>query len=348
MTKRSVEDWSVERLDKEREAISFPEYQREKSLWTDEKKALLVDSILRDFDIPKLYFNRLGDGEYEVIDGQQRLWALWEFLDDEFECKIDGQSRFYSKLTTAQKRRIRAYRFQVTVFDEADDQYLRDLFLRLQWGLLLNTGEKLHATKGKMKQFVFSTFVAHPFIKNLGIPRRRYAKETLCAQICVNYFSRIKLDAFSRTRYEDLLHFFSEYEDPQAKDLQIFQRATKRILAVADELWAIFDKDPKTLRKALRSRSYILSIFLFFEELSNNGLSAKQQKQFADFAFRLSKRVREESRLGLDRKNRELYSFDTMLHSAPGERYQIERRHQKLGEYFEHFKKVGRIKGDRS
>jgi hypothetical protein len=349
MITRDVENWMVEKLDKERDQISFPEYQREKSLWTDEKKGLLIDSILRDFDIPKLYFNRLKDETIEVIDGQQRLWSIWEFLDDEFECRIDGKSHLFSGLTPTQRERIRKYKFQVTVFDEADDDYLRDLFLRLQWGLLLNTGEKLHATQGKMKQFVFSTFVGHPLVKNLGIPKRRYAKQTLCAQITINFFSKKKNEIFSRTRYEDLIHFFSEYEEPRGKDLQTFQQTTKRILQISDQLWETFDSDGKLLRKALRSRSYILSVFLFFDALiaEHGELSSKAKKEFADFVFKLAKRVREESRLGIDRKNRELYSFDTMLNSAPGERYQIERRHEKLGEYYEYFQKFERIKGDR-
>lgn len=77
--KRRIQTWSVKKLDEQRTRISFPEYQREKSLWTDEKKSLLIDSILRDIDIPKLYFNILKDKNIEVIDGQQRLWSIWDF-----------------------------------------------------------------------------------------------------------------------------------------------------------------------------------------------------------------------------------------------------------------------------
>jgi uncharacterized protein DUF262 len=343
MTKRKVEEWTVERLNKERDNISFPEYQREKSLWTTEKKALLIDSILQDIDIPKLYFNRLKDKTIEVIDGQQRIWSIWEFLDDEYPYKVDGKAELFSNLTAGQKDRIKEYPLQITVFDQAEDDYLRDLFVRLQWGLLLNTGEKLHAATGKMKQFIFGNFVNHSFIKNLGIPQRRYARQTLCAQIAINFFSREKLNSFARTRYEDLLHFFNEYEHPLGKDLQLFDKAIKEILAVADRLWKMFGRETKILK----SRSYILSVFLFFHDLlNNNGFSQAEEKRFADFVFRLMKRVRDESKLGIDRKNRELYSFDTMLSSAPGEKYQIERRNEKLHEYYEHFKKTGKIKGD--
>ncbi len=47
----------------------------------------------------------------------------------------------------------------------------------------------------------------------------------------------------------------------------------------------------------------------------------------------------------MDRKNRELYTFETLISSAPGEKYQIERRHQKMSEYYAYFGRTGKIKG---
>jgi hypothetical protein len=343
--KRRVEDWSIEKLDKERTRITFPEYQREKRLWPNEKKSVLIDSVLRDIDIPKLYFNELRDQNIEVVDGQQRLWSVWDFLDDEFPYMNDGRRQFYSELTAAEKQRLKQYKFQITMFREADDDYLRELFVRLQLGLLLNAGEKLHATKGKMKSFIFSTLVSHQFILHLGIPKRRYARETLCAQICINSFSRAKLREFSRTRYDDLLHFFTEYADPRGPDLALFTAQSAKIASTLDQLWKCLGEDARQLR----NRSYILSIYLFVEELvaQSGDLSKRECKSFADFVAQLWKRLKEEMRLGVDRKNRELYSFETLLSSAPGEEYQIKRRHERLADYYSHYKDKGKIKGDR-
>ena len=343
--KRKTENWSVERLNKERTRISFPEYQREKSLWSNGKKSKLIDSILHDYDIPKLYFNLLRDKNIEVIDGQQRLWSVFEFLNDEFQYESDGKRQYFSRMTPTQKRKILDYKFQATVLEEAEEDYLRELFIRLQIALLLNTGEKLHAAKGKMKRLVFEQLARHSFIKQIGISKKRFAKQTLCAQICINSFNRKKLGSFARTRYEDLEHFFSEYVDPKGQDLGLFNMQSKRISDVLDQLSECFGGNTKNLR----NRSYILSIYLFMEELvgKEGKLSVREQKTFSNFASQLQKRLREESKLGMDRKNRELYSFQTLLSSAPGEAYQIERRHQKLGGYFEHFEKTGKIKGDR-
>ena len=343
--RRRVEVWSVERLHKERARMSFPEYQRQPNLWSPEKKGLLIDSILRDIDIPKLYFNHTDDGNYEVVDGQQRLWALWEFLDDGYPYKWQGKSKRFSSFSRAQRETITKYELQVAVFQNADDEYLRQLFLRLQLGLLLITGEKLNASSGAMKELVFDKLARHPFIKSVGIPERRYAKQTLAAQISINSFTRAKLGFFARTRYEDLLQFFQEYEHPQGKDLQFFQAAGKKIVTVMDELATCLGDRTKQLR----NRSYILSVFLLFEELFNEekARSPKEQKTFARFVFDLWRRLREEIKAGMDRTNRELYTFETLVSSAPGEKYQIERRHQKMGEYFKFFREKGRIKGDK-
>lgn len=341
--KRRIENWSLEKILKERTRISFPEYQREKSLWSSEKKSLLIDTILEDVDIPKLYFNRTPDGNYEVVDGQQRLWTIWEFFAGEYSYK----TRKFSELTAAQRRTIRNYTLQITVFEDANDAYLRKLFVRLQIALLLVTGEKLHALSGAMKELVFSKLASHRFIKALDIPPRRYAKQTLCAQICINSFTRAKpggVKAFATTRYENLQHFFQEYGQPQGKDKEFFQAMTQRISNMLDELWKAFGDRASQLT----NRSYILSLCLFFEELlgENTELSEEERKQFVEFAITFWKRLRDEAKKGFERTNKELYTFGTYLSSAPTEKYQIDRRHQKLAEYYGHFKKTGKIKGD--
>ncbi len=342
--KRKVEVWSVERLHKERARISFPEYQRQPNLWSVEKKSLLIDSILRDIDIPKLYFNRV-DESYEVVDGQQRLWALWEFLDGAYPYSDAGHPKRFSGLSQSQRETVTKYELQVVVFQDAEDEYLRQLFLRLQLGLLLITGEKLNASSGAMKDFVFKELARHPFIDSVGIPERRYAKQTVAAQICINSFTREKLGFFARTRYEDLLLFFQEYEHPQGKDLQFFREQKRKIIDMMDQLTACLGDRTKQLR----NRAYILSVYLLFEELAKKGEvdSPGERRTFAHFVFELWRRLREEITAGMVRKNQELYQFETLVSSAPGEKYQIERRHEKMVEYFAHFKRTERIKGDR-
>ncbi len=338
--KRRIEEWTITKLLKETPRISFPEYQREKLLWSPEKKALLIDTILEDIDIPKLYFNQTADGNYEVVDGQQRLWAIWEYFGEDYTYK----TKKFSELTRAQQERIKDYELQITIFEDADDSYLRKLFVRLQIALLLVSGEKLHALTGAMKDLVFRKLVSHKFIKALDISPKRFSKQTLCAQICINTFMRKKVGTFATTRFENLQHFFQEYAQPKGKDKEFFETMSQRITLVLDELWKVFDRKANDLT----NRSYILSIYLFFDELlgERDELPKNEGKQFVEFTSVLWQRLKGEAKKGFERTNKEVYTFSTFLNSAPTEKYQIDNRHQALAQHYEHFKKTGKIKGD--
>lgn len=350
---RKVIEWTISDLYKKREQIIFPDYQREPKLWSTKDKQLLVDSIINDIDIPKLYFHESDKNLYEVVDGQQRLWAIWEFLDSEYVYKTDDKKgdrkllgKAFKDFPNAVKTKILSYPLQVTLIGDVSDDYLRTLFLRLQLGLLLISGEKLHAASGLIRDFIFKTMVKHSFIQRLTIPSRRYAKETLCAQICINSFSIKSVKDFSRTRYEDLNNFFEYYKKPEGADLKSFQERTKHIINVLNELNSYFgDK-----AGSLKNRSFILSVYIFVEEYleTEKKESVKQaMATFVKFIMELLKRLKEEAKAGIDRKNKELYIFESYLSNAPGEKYQIKKRHDKLKEFFKYYSDKGKIMGDK-
>ena len=68
--------------------------------------------------------------------------------------------------------------------------------------------------------------------------------------------------------------------------------------------------------------------------------------KFIEFAITLLERLRSEAQAGFDRRNEELYIFESFLSNAPGEKYQIKRRHDKLKDFFKYYQKTGKIKGD--
>lgn len=65
-----------------------PPYQRPADRWTLVQRQRFIDSILNGFDVPKLYFHDLRGIRrtkvYAVVDGKQRLHALWDFVADRF------------------------------------------------------------------------------------------------------------------------------------------------------------------------------------------------------------------------------------------------------------------------
>lgn len=70
-----------------------PPYQRESGVWSTDKKQLFVDSLINNFDVPKIYLHdKTGDESpysYAVIDGKQRLDAVWNFMAGKFNLASD-------------------------------------------------------------------------------------------------------------------------------------------------------------------------------------------------------------------------------------------------------------------
>ncbi len=58
-----------------------PDFQRRANLWDNKRKSRLIESILLRIPLPAFYFSEDEDGNYEVVDGLQRLCAIFHFID---------------------------------------------------------------------------------------------------------------------------------------------------------------------------------------------------------------------------------------------------------------------------
>ena len=68
-----------------REIINLrPEYQR-RLRWTTKQKSLLIESLLLNVPVPPVFLYESDLARYEVMDGQQRLSTISEFMSNEFE-----------------------------------------------------------------------------------------------------------------------------------------------------------------------------------------------------------------------------------------------------------------------
>jgi len=63
--------------------ILNPEYQRRKR-WTNKQKSLLIESFIINVPIPPIFLYEVEYAMYEVMDGLQRLTALYDFYKERF------------------------------------------------------------------------------------------------------------------------------------------------------------------------------------------------------------------------------------------------------------------------
>lgn len=215
-----------------------PDFQRP-AVWGKAQKQLLVDTILRDYDIPKLYWRKISSkpDKYDVVDGQQRLRAIWEFFDGGFPLPknaepIDGEAvanLHYEHLPDDLRMRFDVYALDVVVLEESDEDEVREMFLRLQNGTSLKAQEKRNAYPGQMRAFV-RQLVSHPFFQSVGFANSRFNHDLVAAQlICLELAgepTNIKSADLNRM-YEDHANF-----DPKSSEGKAVQR-TLGILAEA-------------------------------------------------------------------------------------------------------------------
>lgn len=138
-----------------------PEFQR-LSVWPRPAKAYLIDSILKDRPIPLLFFSRSVDPQtgrpaYVVVDGQQRLRAVFEFLDGKFTVSSSAGKRVrFAKMGPDDRDSILNYEFSVVELSGYSDADIEDVFVRMnKYGVKLSPQELRHArTKGAFKKTV--------------------------------------------------------------------------------------------------------------------------------------------------------------------------------------------------
>ncbi|MED4454873.1 DUF262 domain-containing protein [Metabacillus fastidiosus] len=119
--------------------ILQPFYQR-KHVWKNPKKTKLVESVLRKIPIPSLYFAETTDGKWEVIDGQQRLRAFFDYLNGEYQLSqmpvLDFlKGKKFKSLDSIFQRKLEDYQLHVFLIKRDSHPDIRfDIFERINEG----------------------------------------------------------------------------------------------------------------------------------------------------------------------------------------------------------------------
>lgn len=173
--KCTLENWGLDSISRRESKINpQPQYQRT-PVWSAAKKQALMDSLLRGYDVPKIYLRECDDGRYEheVIDGQQRLRAIWGFYKGDYplgdisaDLPIRGRvenlsGKKYADLSNDIKDDLGILQLSMVIVSNSTDLEVSDLFSRLQEGMPLTPPEKRNAMLGGMRDFIDELSTGH-------------------------------------------------------------------------------------------------------------------------------------------------------------------------------------------
>lgn len=149
-----------------KQLVLSPKFQR-RSVWKDVAKSFLIDSILRGKPLPKIFIRQITDIKTrttirEVVDGQQRLRTIIDFINDGFKVKLvhnqEYGEKYFSQLEEEAQSSILIYKFSVDILIGVEDADIMDIFARLNtYTTPLNKQELINAEfYGYFKQLVYS------------------------------------------------------------------------------------------------------------------------------------------------------------------------------------------------
>lgn len=123
-----------------------PEYQRHYIYNDGKRDVAVIDSLLKEYPIGLIYFNRTTDGRFEVLDGQQRITSFGRFVTGKFAIKdANDNVQYFSGLPEDLQKRI--LRSQLLIYEcEGEEKEIKEWFKTINIvGIPLNEQELLNA-----------------------------------------------------------------------------------------------------------------------------------------------------------------------------------------------------------
>lgn len=243
-----------------------PPYQRHGRLWSSTDKAFLVDSILNEYDVPKIYIADFTYGNtklnkkglsYAIIDGKQRLEALFDFFDGKLvldEQFVFQESPSLKLAGLGHADLVKNHPEVADIFDNYalsvmrvvtdDESKINELFVRLNRSKPLTGAEIRNAMAGPVPQVIRNIAAHELFTSNVKFPVTRAQDKNAAAKLLLFEFH----GDLKETKKRNLDEFVKEMsKKKQNAQLEV---AGRRVLDVLGQMTEIFLPEDALLASA--------------------------------------------------------------------------------------------------
>jgi hypothetical protein len=313
-----------------------PVYQREGRLWSRADKAFLIDSILNGYDIPKIYMADFTVGvvslnrkslPYAIIDGKQRLEAIFDFadgkllLEDEFVFQADPKLKLgglgypdLSKRYPEVADVFNTWPLSVVHVVTDEQEKIDELFVRLNRSKPLTGAEIRNAMAGPVTELTRFLVGHELFRSSISFPKKRAQDKNAATKVLLFEYNVRPVE----TKKASLNKFtLQARKEPKAT----VELSARRVLDTLDRMSEIFlPSDP-----LLRSAGVFPVYYWFVRE--NDTKQDQYVREFLNAFEKARKANREEASdpAGAAKADSELLTFDRFNRSTDDERSHMER-----------------------
>ena len=185
-----------------------PEYQRNYIYADGQKDVAVIDSLLKGYPLGLIYFVKVADDKYEVLDGQQRITSFGRYVTGKFAIKDENDiPRYFSGLAEDKKEKILNAR--LTIYEcEGTESEIKEWFRTINiQGVPLNEQELSNAIHSGS----FVTLAKEEFsnsqnsnIQKWGAYIRGDVKRQAYLRTALDWVSNGNIDSYmSQHRYDD-------------------------------------------------------------------------------------------------------------------------------------------------
>ncbi|HNN80986.1 MAG TPA: DUF262 domain-containing protein [Leptospiraceae bacterium] len=253
-----------------------PEYQR-REVWTDAAKVMLIDTIIKNIPIPKIYISttiKNGKSFRRVIDGQQRIRSILSFVRNEFSLKkpYDNDSfknNKFSDLPEEIQDNILTYLIDFNEIYNTTVDIERDIYLRVnKYTKVLNKQELRRADyPGEFlslsEQLSFVEFFKEANIFTYAQVRRMLDIEFISELLAI----QLEGIADKKEGLEKSYEYYSDMDKKRSAELK------EEFFKVIQEIEIIFNHDPVKLSKTrFKQKADLYTLFSAILELNRKGL----------------------------------------------------------------------------
>ena len=164
MLKKANISWNARQLTKMigKGSIVFDAAIQRNLVWDNERKSLLIHSMLSGYPIPPMYATK-DDGVYSMLDGKQRSNAIADYLSGKFTLtgipevtledgtEIDINGKYFSGLNEELQDALNSYSFTIYYFEDITEDEVSEMFYRLNFGKPLSSVELSRARAKDLK-----------------------------------------------------------------------------------------------------------------------------------------------------------------------------------------------------
>ncbi len=190
-----------------------PPYQRE-FIYKDKQRDAVIDTVTKNFPLNVMYWAVREDGNFEVIDGQQRTISIAQYVEGDFSF----ENRYFHNLQQDEKEKILNYPLMVYFCSGTDSE-------KLEWFKTINiAGEEL--TNQELRNAVYSgSWVrdAKRYFSKNGCPAYQIGGDYLSGTAIRQDYLETVIEWIGALSNDPIEQYMAKYQnEPNANELWLY------------------------------------------------------------------------------------------------------------------------------